>query len=54
MTQMRQIAEVAIRCWLDSWPGTMQQEDGDHTDMAEAYEIMTRMCEEDDGGDINL
>ena len=41
---MKEIAEVAERSWLDSWPGNMQEEAVGQMETAEAYQMMTEMC----------
>ena len=50
---MQQMAEVAERKWLDTWPETVQKEARGQTDTADAYEIMTRMSE-DEVEELNL
>ena len=41
---MQHISEVAERNWLDSWPGTIQEEAEGQLDIAETYEIIAGMC----------
>ena len=43
---MQQMAEVVERNWLDSSPGAMQEARG-QMDTAEAYEVVTRMAEDE-------
>ena len=43
-TQMQQMAEVAERNWLDSWPETMQEEIKGQMDRTGAYKMITRIC----------
>ena len=50
---MQQIAAVAEGSWLDSWPGTKQEEE-DQMDTVEAYEMMNGRCEDEGVKELNL
>ena len=53
-TRMQQIAEVVGRSWLDSWPGTMQEEAGDQPEIAKANEMMTGMTKDKEREELHL
>ena len=46
--------KVGEGCWLDSWPGTMQEEVKDQMDTADTYEMMNGMCEDEGVIELNL
>ena len=44
---IQQIAEVAERSCLDSWPRTLQEESKDQRDIVKVYQVMTGMFEDE-------
>ena len=52
--QMHQIVVVAEGSWLDSWPGTMQEEIENQMDTFEVYEMMNGMCEDEGVKELKL
>ena len=50
---MQQVADVAVGCWPDTWPGTIQDTES-NIDIAETYEVMTGMCEDEKVEELNL
>ena len=45
---MQQRVDVAEKsCWLDFWPGTIQEAEG-QLDIAETYEMVTGMCKDEE------
>ena len=51
---MQQIADIAERGWLDSWPGTMKEEAEGQLDSKETYEMMTGMCKDEEVEELDL
>ena len=46
-TQVEQVADVAVRNWLHSFPGTMQEEEG-QLDIGQTYQTKTEMYIDDE------
>ena len=52
--QIQQIVEIAEGCWLDTWPGTIEEEVEAQMDTVEGYEMMNRICEKERVKELNL